>query len=72
MSRQKVLSNVFGHAIVLWVLGFTLALCGISAGDVSAASDSLDQLYEKAKKEGKITIYAPLSVQTKRWFRPVS
>lgn len=64
MSRQKVLSNVFGHAIVLWVMGFTLAFCGISAGDVSAASDSLDQLYEKAKKEGKITIYAPLSVQT--------
>lgn len=63
MSRQQVLSNSIGHAIVLWVMAFALAFCGIFAGDVSAASESLDQLYEKAKKEGKITLYAPLSAQ---------
>ncbi len=51
------------RAIVFWLMGFALVFCGIHAGDVSAASDSLDQLYEKAKKEGKITIYAPLSAQ---------
>jgi hypothetical protein len=40
-------------------------ICGASAGKVfAAAADSLDQLYEKAKKEGKITLYAPLSPQT--------
>ena len=63
MSRQQVLSNSIGRAIVLWALAFALVFCGIFAGDVSAASESLDQLYEKAKKEGKITIYAPLSAQ---------
>ena len=51
------------RAIVFWMIGFALAFCGIQAGEVSAASDSLDQLYEKAKKEGKITLYAPLSAQ---------
>ena len=63
MSRQQGLSTAIKRAIVFWLLGFTLASCGIYAGDVSAASDSLDQLYEKAKKEGKVTLYAPLSAQ---------
>ncbi len=51
------------RAIVFWMIAFALAFCGIHAGEVSAASDSLDQLYDKAKKEGKITLYAPLSAQ---------
>lgn len=63
MSRQQVLSSSIGHAIILWVMAFALVFCAISAGEVSAASDSLDQLYEKAKKEGKLTLYAPLSPQ---------
>ena len=63
MSRQQVLSNSIGPAVVLWVMAFALAFCGIFAGEVSAASESLDQLHEKAKKEGKITLYAPLSAQ---------
>jgi iron(III) transport system substrate-binding protein len=63
MSRQQVLSNSIRPAIVLWVIAFALAFCGVFAGNVSAASESLDQLYEKAKKEGKVTIYAPLSAQ---------
>lgn len=63
MSRQQVLSNSIGPAIFLWVMLFALAFCMISAGTVSAASESLDQLHEKAKKEGKITLYAPLSAQ---------
>ncbi len=63
MSRQQVLSKSIGHAFVLSVMAFALAFCGILAGDASAASESLDQLHEKAKKEGKITLYAPLSAQ---------
>lgn len=51
------------RAIVFWMIAFALAFCGIHAGEVSAASDSIDQLYDKAKKEGKITLYAPLSAQ---------
>jgi iron(III) transport system substrate-binding protein len=63
MSRHQASSSSIGHAIVLWVLAFALAFCEIFAGEVSAASESLDQLHEKAKKEGKITLYAPLSAQ---------
>ena len=39
-------------------------LFAILAANASHAAESMDQLYEKAKKEGKITIYAPLSVTT--------
>ena len=63
MSRQRVLSESIGAVLVLLILALALAFCGISPGRVSAASDSLDQLYDKAKKEGKITLYAPLSAQ---------
>jgi iron(III) transport system substrate-binding protein len=63
MSRQQGLPIVIKRALVLWTIAFALAFCGIFGGQVRAASDSLDQLYEKAKKEGKITLYAPLSAQ---------
>ena len=61
MSRQQSLSNSIRVVIVLWVLSFALVFCETFAGSVSSAADSLDQLYEKAKKEGKVTLYAPLS-----------
>jgi iron(III) transport system substrate-binding protein len=62
MSHREILSNAAGPTIVVWVMTLVLALCGISAGKLfAAAADSLDQLYENAKKEGKITLYAPLS-----------
>ena len=38
-----------------------LCLAVILAAHRSGAAESLDQLYEKAKQEGKITLYAPLS-----------
>ncbi len=61
MSRQQSLSNSIRVVIVLWVLSFALVFCETFAASVSSAADSLDQLYEKAKKEGKVTLYAPLS-----------
>lgn len=40
-----------------------LVVCAILGAGASRAAESLDQLYEKAKKEGKITLYAPLSAR---------
>ncbi|MGB7947696.1 MAG: hypothetical protein WCH75_08440, partial [Candidatus Binatia bacterium] len=57
MNQRTNLSATFVSAIAL---AFTISLT--SAGELFAAgADSLDQLYEKAKKEGKVTLYAPLS-----------
>lgn len=62
MSRQRASTNSIGPAVVFWFVTIAMAFCGVFAGS-TAAADSLDQLYEKAKKEGKITIYAPLSAR---------
>ena len=61
--KQKInLSSSIGSATFMWAIALALIVCGASAGKVfAAAADSLDQLYEKAKKEGKVTLYAPLS-----------
>src|ERR1051325_11755017 len=65
MTQKKNLSSSMGSASFLLTIAVALIICGASAGKVfAAAADSLDQLYEKAKKEGKITLYAPLSPQT--------
>ena len=48
-----------GLAIGLYVLVSILALPKIFAAN--APAESLDELYQKARKEGKVTIYAPLS-----------
>jgi iron(III) transport system substrate-binding protein len=42
-----------------------LLICAVLllAGRVHAASESVEELYEKAKKEGKVTLYAPLSAR---------
>jgi iron(III) transport system substrate-binding protein len=62
MNQKINLSSSIGSATVRWAVALALIVCGASAGKVfAAAADSLDQLYEKAKKEGKITLYAPLS-----------
>jgi iron(III) transport system substrate-binding protein len=63
MSRQQPLLKSIGPVIVLWVLAFALVFCETFAGAVSSAAESIDQLYEKAKKEGKVTIYAPFSAR---------
>jgi len=62
MNQKKNLSSSIGFATVLLIIALAIMICGASAGKLfAAAADSLDQLYEKAKKEGKITLYAPLS-----------
>ena len=47
-----------------------LALAGCLSAVAAHAADSLDQLYEKAKKEGRVTVYAPLSTQTEKVLPP--
>jgi hypothetical protein len=64
MNQKKNLSSSIGSATFMSTIALALIICGVSAGKLfAAAADSLDQLYEKAKKEGKITLYAPLSPQ---------
>src|SRR5262245_59173532 len=56
MNQKTNLSSSIGYATFMSTIALALILCGASAGGVfAAAADSLDQLYEKAKKEGKIT-----------------
>jgi len=64
MSCQENLSSSIRRAAMRWTLAAMLVLFAVLAADISSAAESMDQLYEKAKKEGKITIYAPLSVTT--------
>src|SRR5499427_7668439 len=65
MNQKTNLSGTIRSATFMWAIALGFIICGGSAGKVfAAAADSLDQLYEKAKKEGKITLYAPLSPQT--------
>ena len=63
MSRQQPLSNSIGRVVILWFLAFAIVFCETFGGAVSSAAESIDQLYEKAKKEGKVTIYAPFSAR---------
>ena len=64
MNQKKNLSGSMRPATFISTIALALIVCGASAGKIfAAAADSLDQLYEKAKKEGKITLYAPLSPQ---------
>jgi len=61
MSRQQT-SSTSTLPVILQIL--VVALLLFRGGAVMAQrTESLDQLYEKAKKEGKITLYAPLSAQ---------
>src|SRR5215510_13588772 len=65
MNQRTNLSGTIRSATFMWAIALVFIICGGSAGKAfAAAADSLDQLYEKAKKEGKITLYAPLSPQT--------
>ena len=65
MKLKKNLPSTIAFATFIWTIALALIICGASAGKLfAAAAESLDQIYEKAKKEGKITLYAPLSPQT--------
>src|SRR5215510_6759232 len=59
MTQRRFLTNGFGLGIVLYVLAFIIPASPAFAA--SATAESLDSLHEKAKKEGKVTIYAALS-----------
>jgi iron(III) transport system substrate-binding protein len=62
MNQKKNLSISIESATFVSTIALALILCGAPTGKLfAAAADSLDQLYEKAKKEGKVTLYAPLS-----------
>jgi hypothetical protein len=64
MNQKKNLSISIESPTFVSTIALALILCGAPGGKLfAAAADSLDQLYEKAKKEGKVTLYAPLSPQ---------
>ncbi|MGH7794072.1 MAG: ABC transporter substrate-binding protein [Candidatus Binatia bacterium] len=61
MNHQQASWSSIGPAI-FQILVVALLLCGGVTVNAQPA-ETIDQLYEKAKKEGKITLYAPLSAQ---------
>ena len=63
MTRHHASWSCFGLGIVLCVLVSVLALPA-AAASAPGAGESIDQLYEKAKKDGKLTLYAPLSARS--------
>ena len=70
MNHKKNLSRSIRPATLVSTIALAVMLCGASAGKLfAAAADSLDQLYDKAKKEGKITLYARLRRRPWRLFR---
>src|SRR4029077_8174773 len=64
MTRNNTSMSCFGLGIVLYILVSVLALPAAFAASASGAGESVDQLYEKAKKDGKLTLYAPLSARS--------
>ena len=64
MTRHNASLICFGLGIVFYVLVSVLTLPAAFAASAPGAGESLDQLYEKAKKEGKLTLYAPLSARS--------
>jgi iron(III) transport system substrate-binding protein len=60
MTRHNARLIYCGLAMVLYTFVSLLTLPGAFA----ASAESLDPLYEKAKKEGKLTIYAALSARS--------
>src|SRR2546426_7757566 len=62
MTRLTSLSNRLGLSVVIYVFVSLLSLPQVLAASAPAPAESLDQVYEKAKKEGgKVTVYAPYS-----------
>jgi iron(III) transport system substrate-binding protein len=64
MTRHNASLICFGLGIVFYVLVSALALPAVFAASAPGAGESIDQLYEKAKKDGKLTLYAPLSARS--------
>jgi iron(III) transport system substrate-binding protein len=62
MTRLAALSNWFGLTVVVYAFVAHLSLLPVRAASAPATVESIDQVYEKAKKEGgKVTVYAPYS-----------
>ena len=59
MDNRRASVNLFGRLVLI----LALVISATFTGGVLRAAESLDQLYEKAKKEGRITLYAPLSAR---------
>jgi iron(III) transport system substrate-binding protein len=59
MESRRSSIKFFGRLVII----VALLMGGILNAGILRAAESLDQLYEKAKQEGKITLYAPLSAQ---------
>jgi iron(III) transport system substrate-binding protein len=59
MNNQRTSVNLFGRTVLI----LALVISATFTAGVLRAAESLDQLYEKAKKEGRITLYAPLSAR---------
>ena len=62
MTRRSALSNWLRLSIGLYVFVSFLSLPAVFAASAPSSGESIDQVYEKAKKEGgKVTVYAPFS-----------
>lgn len=61
--RILTMPNLTRQIALLLALAFSLPAM-YTARTFAAQAESIDQLYEKAKKEGKVTLYAPLSPRT--------
>ncbi|HYA27806.1 MAG TPA: extracellular solute-binding protein [Acidobacteriota bacterium] len=62
MSGFTASLNWFGLSFVIYVLASLLSLPPLLAASAPVSDEAMDQVYEKAKKEGgKVTVYAPFS-----------
>jgi len=62
MTGFTASSNWFGLSFVIYVLISLLSLPPLLAASAPVSDEAIDQVYEKAKKEGgKVTVYAPFS-----------
>src|SRR5215467_15466536 len=62
MTRRSALSNWLALGMGLYIFVSLLSLTAVFAASAAAPAESLDQLHEKAKKEGgKVTVYARFS-----------
>jgi hypothetical protein len=63
--RRRSPPDRIGLGIYACIAVFSFALPAVFAAGALSATDSIDQLYEKLKKEGgKLTIYAALSARS--------
>jgi iron(III) transport system substrate-binding protein len=65
MMRHRFALNCLGLSVGVCIFACVLALSKVLAAGAPGAAESIDQLYDKAKKEGgKLTLYAALSANS--------